>query len=268
MGRLTQQGLLTTVSGLPWPGVDYFCTTRLGGASKGPWAGFNLGAHASDEPAHVAANRQLLRAALPCEPVWLQQVHAAGVFDADSLAPGHVPAQPPVADAAITTLPGRVLAIMTADCLPVVIACEQGAALGVAHAGWRGLAAGVLERTVQALRERASDTSGWRAWIGPAISQAHFEVGVDVYEAFLDQDAGAAEFFVRRPGTAKWHADLPGLARHRLYRAGVLEVELSGLCSFDRPDSFYSYRREAVTGRMATIAWLRDDQPNDGGPTR
>jgi len=265
MGKLTQAGLLTTVSGLAWPGVDYFCTTRMGGASKGHWAGFNLGRHVSDDPGHVAANRQLLRAALPGEPLWLEQVHGADVFDADTLKPGQEPDEPPVADAAVTTRRGRVLAIMTADCLPVVIACEEGKALAVAHAGWRGLAAGVLEHTLAALRQHAPEARGWRAWIGPAISQAHFEVGEDVYQALVGDSKEADAFFVRRtdvPG-AKWLADLPALARLRLRRAGVHGVELSGQCTYDRPERYYSYRRDSTTGRIATLAWLRDSSPHE-----
>jgi YfiH family protein len=267
MGKLTQTGLLTTVSGLAWPGVDYFCTTRMGGASKGHWAAFNLGQHVSDDPGHVAANRQLLRAALPGDPLWLEQVHGAQVFDADTLRPGQAPETPPVADAAITARQGRVLAIMTADCLPVVMACEKGTVLGVAHAGWRGLAAGVLEHTLEAMRQRAPEASRWRAWIGPSISQAHFEVGEDVYQAFVDDSKEADGFFVRRPDVpgAKWLADLPALARLRLTRAGVHDVELSGQCTYGRPELYYSYRRDATTGRIATLAWLHDSRSRTAG---
>ena len=256
MGKLKQPGLLETVSGQPWTGVDYFCTTRRGGASTGPWASFNLGLHAGDDPAHVQANRQLLRAALPQEPLWLRQVHGAHVIDADLCEDD--PASPPQADAAVTTRPGRVLAIMTADCLPVVVADLDGGALGVAHAGWRGLAAGVLENMVAALQERRPSAKGWRAWIGPAISQARFEVGADVYHAFVDGDPQAAMYFAARSteGEAKWLADLPGLARLRLFRAGVGDIEACGICTAVTYDQYYSYRRNGATGRMATVAWL------------
>ncbi len=257
MAGLNTSGLLETVSGQPWPGVDYFCTTRQGGASTGEWASFNLGLHTGDDASHVAANRQVLRAALPGDPLWLQQVHGAQVCDADTVG-CDTTAQPPIADAAITTQTGRVLAIMTADCLPVVIASGDGSALGVAHAGWRGLAAGVLENTLHALRRRVPESAQWRAWIGPAIGQAWFEVGEEVREAFVGQDASTAFFFVVRPGTGgrKWLADLPGLARWRLRQAGVGDIELSGQCTHDRPERYYSYRRDGVTGRMATLAWL------------
>src|SRR3546814_10509829 len=143
---------LTTVSGLPWKGVEYFCTTRLGGVSTGPWSGLNLGLHTDDDAADVATNRKRLRALAPSEPLWLKQVHGTDVFDADE--PGLVDGMPtPVADAAVTASAGKVLAIMTADCLPVVLASSDGV-LGVAHAGWRGLVGGVLENTLPAMRRR------------------------------------------------------------------------------------------------------------------
>ena len=258
MGQLTSTSLLPYVSGLPWTGVNYFCTTRAGGLSTGPWASLNMGVHTGDEAAHVSANRDRLRSALPAEPLWLKQVHGADVYDADAAftVEGPVSSQAPEADAAITTCANRVLAIMTADCLPVVLASTDGQALGVAHAGWRGLAAGVLEQTLQALRRRAPAQTSWRAWIGPAISQSCFEVGSDVVDAFTTQDANTSVFFVQKIGKGKWLADLPALARHRLQQAGVDNVELSGDCTYRRADLFYSYRREPTTGRMATIAWL------------
>lgn len=244
---------LHTVSGQAWDGVDYFCTTRQGGVSQGPWAALNLGAHTEDDQDHVASNRRVLRAMLPGEPVWLNQVHGIDVWDADR---PHAQADSPRADAAVTTTPGRVLAIMTADCLPAVLASTDGRALGLAHAGWRGLAAGVLEATLGMLRQRAPGAA-WRAWIGPAISQKHFEVGHDVYSAFVGQDETSARFFAPQGKQGKWLADLPGLASHRLRRAGVAQVELSGECSYAQAEKYYSYRRSARTGRMATVAWLR-----------
>jgi len=243
-----------TITGAPWDGVSYFCTTRRGGASAGPWSSFNLGLHTGDDRDHVMANRAALRAMLPAEPVWLDQVHGAEVCDADI---ARSAAGVPRADAAVTCAPGRVLAIMTADCLPVVLAGMDGRALGMAHAGWRGLAAGVLENTLEALRRRAAPGTAWRAWIGPAISQPHFEVGEDVFSAFVDQDAEAAQCFTPRGRPGKWLADLPALACRRLQRAGVARVELSGECSYAQADKYYSYRRASPTGRMATLAWLR-----------
>ncbi|MGB3288448.1 MAG: peptidoglycan editing factor PgeF [Burkholderiaceae bacterium] len=256
---------LATITGLPWKGVEYFSTTRRGGASTGPWLSLNLGLHAGDDGEHVAANRKRLGAMLPSEPVWLKQVHGADVVDADRLA-GGIPGQAmergvPVADAAVTATPGRVLAIMTADCLPVVLASATGGVLGAAHAGWRGLAAGVLENTLQAMRERAPANAQWRAWIGPAISQRHFEVGDDVHQAFVGGDPAVAVFFAEK-GNGKWLADLPSIARHRLRRAGVANIELSGQCTYGQADLYYSYRREPVTGRLATLAWLNPEGPS------
>jgi YfiH family protein len=149
-----------------------------------------------------------------------------------------------------------VLVIMTADCLPVVIAGADGKSLGLAHAGWRGLAAGVLEATLDALRVRAPHGAPWRAWIGPAISQRHFEVGEDVRVACCEADPQASQFFAEKSPGTKWLADLPGLARHRLYRAGVGNIELSGACTYADADQYFSYRRDANTGRIATVAWL------------
>ncbi len=260
MARLNHASL-PTVSGLPWTGVNYFCTTRQGGVSAGPWTSFNLGVHAGDARPAVEANRQRLREILPDEPIWLKQVHEAGVFDADQTPGNHPRGDVPVADAAVTSQPGRVLAIMTADCLPVVLSSVDGRALGVAHAGWRGLAAGVLENTLAALRRRLPGNMAWRAWVGPGISQRHFEVGSDVYQAFTRDDPQAAAFFAPTAAGSKWLADLPGLARHRLYKAGVASIELSSQCTFGQADRYYSYRRDATTGRMATLAWLSPEQP-------
>lgn len=244
------------VSGLPWAGVQYFCTTRSGGVSLAPWESFNLGQHVGDDPQAVKDNRARLRLTLPAAPLWLDQVHGTAVWDADDRT---VPL-PPQADAAVTMQPGRVLAIMTADCLPVVIADVQGRVLGVAHAGWRGLVAGVLENTLAHMRERVPDASAWRAWIGPAISQAHFEVGDEVYQAFVGQDARLAVYFVADPSRDRWRADLPSIARHRLFHAGVQQIECCGRCTYGEEHRFFSYRRQARTGRQATLAWLGNDR--------
>lgn len=244
------------VTGLPWKGVQYFCTTRQDGVSGMPWDSFNLAQHVGDDPRCVEANRARLKSSLPETPLWLEQVHGAGVWDADRAAD----ALAPRADASVTTLPGRVLAIMTADCLPVVMADEQGRALGVAHAGWRGLAAGVLENTLTALRGRAPQASSWRAWIGPAISQANFEVGDEVYEAFVGVDPRLAMYFVADRPRGRWRADLPAIARHRLFHAGVGQIECCGQCTYAASERFFSYRREPRTGRQATLAWLCADR--------
>lgn len=250
---------LPTLTGLPWRGVKYFSTTRQGGVSAGPWSSLNLGLHTEDDGGHVAENRRRLGAITPSEPLWLKQVHGTDVFDADGMPEsgldGSGPALPPVADAAVTTAAGRVLAIMTADCLPVVLASADGGVLGVAHAGWRGLAGGVLENTLRAMRRRAPGAVQWRAWVGPAISQHHFEVGQDVHEAFTGADPGVAVFFAEKGG-GKWLADLPSIARYRLHNAGVANIELSGQCTFGQADLYYSFRRASTTGRLATLAWL------------
>lgn len=248
---------LECVTGDPWNGVRYFCTTRQGGVSTGPRASLNLGRHVGDDALLVDENRRRLARRLPAAPLWLDQVHGTKVFDADAARGESGDAVGlPRADAAVTTSAGRVLAIMTADCLPVVIADLDGAALGVAHAGWRGLVGGVLENTLHSLRARHPRAAGWRAWIGPGISQPHFEVGGEVREAFVVQDPDSAVFFIAGVRPGKWQADLPGLARARLLKAGVQQVQASGHCTYARSDMFYSYRRDPDGGRMATLAWL------------
>lgn len=264
---------LLPIRGERWQGVRYGCTTRLGGVSSGHWESFNLGLHAGDDPEAVRENRRRLAAALPGEPFWLEQVHGIQVVDADAWSePGAAAdgmadteaagAKPsgavllPRADAAVTMQPGRVLAIMTADCVPVVIADTEGRALGVAHAGWRGLAAGVLESLFAVLQARLPVAMGWRAWIGPCIGQASYEVGDEVRQAFVGVDHGAAPYFASGMAQGKWQADLALLTQRRLDMMDIYNVELSGLCTHQRPDLFYSYRRSTVTGRMATLAWL------------
>lgn len=254
-GRSDRLTGLDCVSGLSWPGVRYFSTTRAGGMSHGAFASLNLGAHTRDDPVSVRENRRALRRVLPDEPLWLEQVHGSDVLDADAWLAERDEA--PTADAAVTVRPGRVLAIMTADCLPVVLSDLDGTVLGVAHAGWRGLAGSVLEHTVARMRSARPGAGPLRAWVGPAISQRHFEVGNDVYTAFVDQDPGVRMYFVRSPVSSKWLADLSAIARHRLWRAGVEDVELSHYCTYGQADLFYSYRRASDTGRFATLAWLR-----------
>lgn len=269
MAELTSRHPLLPITGKPWPRVHYGCTTRAGGVSDGAWASLNLAMHVGDDRESVVENRRRLAAELPAEPLWLDQIHGTRVVDADALSallPRHhrptagnaTVAESEVAprgDAAVTTRPDVVLAIMTADCVPVVIADLEGRGLGVAHAGWRGLAAGVLDTTLTALRAKLPDATGWRAWVGPCIGQDRFEVGEEVRAAFADIDSSTARFFqAGAPG--KWQANLSGLARDRLEKIGVRGVEQSSLCTYDDADQLYSYRRSAVTGRMATLAWL------------
>jgi YfiH family protein len=252
--------VLPTVTGPRWPGVRYFCTTRQGGVSAAPRDSLNLGLRAGDDPAAVSENRRRLRAMLPAEPLWLHQVHGNTVVDADAL-PGQpqagAPDSEPKADAAVTVRTGCVLAIMAADCLPVVMTDEQGSVLGAAHAGWRGLAAGVLDNTLAALRQRRPDARAWRAWIGPGIGPDAFEVGRDVLDVFAGEGAAGRTLFRPLPGRpGKWLADLPALAELRLRGLGVREIHRCGLCTVADPARFYSYRRDGATGRMAMVAWL------------
>lgn len=232
-----------------WPapvGVRALVTTRGGGVSGGPYASMNLGTHVGDAPEAVQENRARLRALLPNEPFWLEQVHGCSVADA-ACGAGTV-----TADASVAAQPGVACAVLTADCLPVLF-CDRGAqVVAAAHAGWRGLAAGVLEATVARMGVPPSEVI---AWLGPAIGPQAFEVGGEVREAFVARDAAAAEAF--RPGqlAGKWLADLYRLARLRLASAGVGEVFGGGLCTYSDP-RFYSYRRASVTGRFASLVWL------------
>jgi YfiH family protein len=248
---MTSKGL-PVVSGPRWPGVRYFCTTRAGGIGTAPHDTLNLGLRAGDRAEAVAENRRRVRAMLPADPLWLRQVHGTRVVDVDGQFEDE-----PAADASVTAAPDRPLAIMVADCLPVLIVEQDGRALGAAHAGWRGLSGGVLENTLEAMRRKCPDAAGWRAWIGPGIGPAAFEVGRDVVDAFAVDGPDAAALFRPRPERpGKWLADLPGLAALRLRRAGVDAVHQSGLCTVSDAEHFFSYRRDGETGRMALLAWL------------
>lgn len=240
------------------PGVVAFTTLRHGaGASPAPFDTFNLGARSGDAPAVVAANREeLVRGAgLPSRPHWLRQVHGTAVLRFD--APAQVPVSPdeePEADAAVTSVPGTVLSILTADCLPVVFAAEDGSEIGAAHAGWRGLASGVLEATVAAMRTPAARLV---AWLGPAAGPRFYEIGTEVHDAFVGIDPGAAGAFIAtRPG--HWRVDLYMLARRRLQAAGIpaSAIHGGGLCTIGDAQRFYSHRRDQRTGRMATVAFI------------
>ena len=241
-----------------WPAPDSVhggCTTRLGGVSRVPYAGLNLGRSGGDDPAAVSENRRRAFAALqaPAEPHWIFQVHGTEVVRAPFAA------ITPPADACFTTQPGVVCAVQAADCLPVLFCDEAGSVVAAAHAGWRGLAAGVLEATVAALPV-ASNTV--LAWLGPAIGPEAFEVGDEVRAAFLQVDAAAADCFRSAPQSGKHYADLFALARQRLARAGVARVYGGGLSTHAEPERFYSFRRDGVTGRMAAMIWL---QPRASG---
>ena len=239
--------------------VGALMTTRAGGVSEGPFASFNLGDSAGDDPAAVQANRERLAAAIGARPVFLSQVHGSRVVQLDSL-PNGAPAQ---ADASIATRPGVACTVMVADCLPVLFAAPQGRGVGAAHAGWRGLAEGVLENTVRALCEAAAcEPRELAAWMGACIGPARFEVGADVLQAFGadPSETGNPRFAAKPPaadGSLRWWADLPALARDRLAAAGVPRVSGGGWCTVAEASRFFSYRRDRVTGRMAAAIWLR-----------
>lgn len=226
--------------------VRALCTTRLGGVSSGPWHSLNLATHVDDDRAAVAENRRRLceQAHLPAEPVWLAQVHGCTV--ARGAAAGCE------ADARVSDRPGEVCAVLTADCLPVLLCTRTGSRVAAVHAGWRGLAAGVLERALDMFAEPAGDIL---AWLGPAIGPAAFEVGAEVRDVFLAADAAAETAFrAGRPG--HWLADLYRLASQRLAARGVSAVYGGGLCTYQDAARFYSYRRDGQTGRMASLIWL------------
>lgn len=230
-----------------------FCTTRQPGASAKPFDSFNLADHVGDDHAHVEINRQHLAQCLPQAPVWVKQVHGTRVLDATTIDQ----TTDFEADALVTTQAGQVLAILTADCMPVVMADDAHRVLGLAHAGWRGLAGGVLSATVAAMQAHVGGMGSWRAWIGPCIGPRAFEVGEEVRETFLQIDAGFSQYFVRDVAPHKWRCNMPGIARDMLSGLGAQAVDWCGLCTVDDPEQrFFSYRRQGQTGRMATVAWI------------
>ncbi|MEO7385576.1 MAG: peptidoglycan editing factor PgeF [Gammaproteobacteria bacterium] len=231
--------------------VHAVATTRAGGDSRAPWAALNLGDHVGDDPAAVAHNRGLLRDALelPGDPAWLQQVHGTAVVAAQAAG------QKSVADAAWTASAGIVCAVLTADCLPVLFCNRAGTHVAAAHAGWRGLSAGVLESAVAWLAADGVRPDSLLAWLGPAIGPERYEVGAEVRDAFLQADPSAADAFrPHRPG--HWLLDLYAAARLRLRRAGVTAISGGSFCTLAEPERFFSHRRDGVTGRQATLIWL------------
>ena len=233
------------------PNVRALLTTRQGGVSLAPYASLNLGDHVGDDRCAVAANRALLRESLAGggDPLWLEQVHGTRVIDAAACSSEDRPVQ---ADASFSRAPGVVCTVMTADCLPVLFCADDGSVVAAAHAGWRGLLAGVLEETIAALAVPASTVL---AYLGPAIGPQAFEVGDEVRSAFVAADlAMAAAFVPARPG--KWRADLYLLARLRLAAQGVVRVYGGDFCTYSDAERFYSYRRDGQTGRMASMIWL------------
>ncbi|TGD71573.1 peptidoglycan editing factor PgeF [Mangrovimicrobium sediminis] len=230
------------------PGILALSSERQGGRSAAPWDTFNLGDHVGDDPAAVAANRSRLQAMLPggTSIQWLQQVHGADVVRAAGRGC-------PQADACWTDTPGIACAVLTADCLPVLFASADGAVVAAAHAGWRGLLAGVLEATVAAM---GVDPGRLQAWMGPAIGPRAFEVGPEVREAFLDAGDSRA-CFTTSPNPGRYLADIYALARARLAAAGVSAVSGGGECTFRAPRRYFSYRRDGETGRMASLICIK-----------
>ena len=227
--------------------VHACCTTRSGGVSRAPYGSLNLGMHVGDRVAEVAQNRRRVvdTLALPADPCWIDQTHSSDVVVLEQDSERR-------ADGAITREPGCVAVVMTADCLPILLCDREGNEVAAVHAGWRGLHAGVVQSTLAAMQTLPAQLL---AWIGPGISQPHFEVGSDVYKAFVSADADAeAYFIVNRP--QHWLCDLAGLAEAVLRDAGVEAISRSAYCTYRDAGQFFSYRREAVTGRMASMVWI------------
>jgi polyphenol oxidase len=230
------------------PGVRAAFTLRTGGVSAPPYDSLNLSARVGDAAACVAENRRRVRdrLGLPAEPAWVEQVHGTHVTELD----GAQPREP--ADAVITRRRATVCAVQVADCMPVLFAARSASVVGVAHAGWRGLAAGVLEATVARLRAPSAELI---AWLGPAISAPHFEVGSEVRAAFLARDAGAVGAFAAN-ARGRWQCDLAALARRRLAALGITSVSGGAWCTWADRERFFSFRRDRRCGRMAALIWL------------
>ncbi|WP_040724776.1 peptidoglycan editing factor PgeF [Thiomicrorhabdus sp. Kp2] len=239
-----------------WPvpkNIKAFCTTRKGGESKRPFDSFNLATHVEDDLNTVLQNRQLLQevAHLPSTPIWLNQQHTDRAI---SLVADSEFTQPPIADASWAQTPDVVCVVMTADCLPILITDMDGTCVAAIHAGWKGLADRIVSKTIKDL---PVEPEKLMAWVGPAISQQHFEVGQDVFDAFIAKDMKHKAYFeIKEQAENKYLADLPGLVTSELNALGVNDVYQSGLCSYDDEEHFYSYRRDGKTGRMASLIWI------------
>lgn len=231
------------------PRIRALITTRSGGASGAPYDSMNLGEHVGDDPEACRENRARLRALLPSEPLWMRQVHGTRVIEAAQWSLGIE------ADGAVARGPGAVIGVLTADCLPVLFCDREGGAVGVAHAGWRGLASGVLEATIAKM---AVAPGRLMAYLGPGIGAEVYEVGEDVLEAFVRDDAASVQAFMpHTPG--KYFADLTLLARQRLAKTGIMSVHGGQFCTLSEHERFYSYRRDGRTGRMASLIWVSTD---------
>jgi len=257
VSRLTEEQFVIPDWPAP-PGIRAYTSTRLGGISRSPYAGLNLASHVGDASEHVRENRARLRQRLqlPDEPLWLRQVHGTCVVDG-----GHAPPEAE-ADGSFATRPGIVCAVLTADCLPLLLCDRQGTHIAAVHAGWRGLRAGVIESAIDALQVPGENLL---AWLGPAIGPSAFEVGSEVREAFLAHDPRAVRAFSPSPA-GRWYADIYALARHRLHARGVQAVHGGGKCTVTDEARFYSYRRDKITGRMASLIWMESQAPRREGP--
>ncbi len=242
--------------------IKTMITNRHGGFSQPPFDSLNLGSHVGDDPGVVQKNRDALKSLLPNEPIWLNQIHGTQVIDADEHGGGV-----PNADASVTTKSGQVLAIMTADCLPVLLASKDGKVVGAAHAGWRGLAAGVIEQTVALMRAKQSNQtqtlaepqSEIFAYLGPAIGPHAFEVGSEVRDIFIAHNPASAACFEQLQEKGKYLADIYGLAALRLNALGIEHIEGGDECTLQNPD-YFSYRRDQKTGRMGSFIWIETPQ--------
>lgn len=245
-----------------WPAtrVGAIASTRVGGVSGAPWASLNLGRSVGDDAGAVAENRRRFTRCLEgARPVWLRHVHGSDVLQLRADTPEHPQA---AADGAWTVERGIACVVNGADCMPVLVAAADGSVVGAAHAGWRGLAAGVVESLLAAMTLATGVAAAeLRVWLGPCIGARHFEVGEDVLRAFgvvpRAQSAPHFAFTPRADGSPRWHADLPALATARLHTAGVRQVRSSGACTYADASRFFSHRRDGVTGRMATAIWRR-----------
>ena len=249
-----------------WPAsghVKALFTTRLGGVSNGAhgaYATLNLGMHVNDHPEDVAKNRALLHKQLPSDPTWLQQVHGTDHVWLEQAAAQSKNAQGEKGDAALSRQYNTVCAIMVADCLPVLLCDTAGTIVGAVHAGWRGLAGGVIEKSIAAMQ---IDSNKLMAWLGPAIGPDYFEVGNEVRTAFTEHDPRAARAFTAKDNSEKtsekkWRANIFELARQRLTNAGVTQIYGGGICNYSDPARFFSYRRDGETGRMAALIWMEN----------
>lgn len=243
-----------------WPApknVKALQTTRLGGVSVAPYSNLNLGAHVQDDPMAVAKNRQLLSPYLPSEPVWVNQVHGVDVIDAATSTCLQN------ADASLTTKPNVVCVTMTADCLPLLLCDKRGTVVAAVHAGWRGLCDGVIEAAVNKMQVSPSDVL---VWLGPAIGPDAFEVGSDVREQFIEKDSQAALAFKsinNQDSKGKWLCNLYLIAQQRLNNIGVTQVYGASVnedfCTYTDEARFFSFRRDNVTGRMASMIWFESN---------